>query len=604
MSVGPSLRFLGIETGATHTTALLADENDAVIERFELGPANIRLLSQADLAALFREIKRRTGTPSAVAAGLAGLRTEEDLQRVLRLSREVWGDTPFHATNDLETALEAAGPWPDKAEARVLLLSGTGSCAYGRNCAGRVIKFGGRGHILGDQGSACDIALRALRAIVYQQDLRAQFPALGQAILGALQLNDPDDLIPWTQVAAKSDIAALAITVFAESRKGDRVARQVLRDAADQLADMAVHGAEHLAEHSAFVQFVLSGSTLLKQPAFAAAVSRRLHERWAQCRVEKLKRESVWGAVALAKQHAAQEGEAQPPENGAVQERFEIPISCLADAPTEQRHPESMHLDTMPLDEAIDLMVSENEAAVHALREHRAAIGWLVERVAEAFQRGGRLFYVGAGTSGRLGVLDASECPPTFRVPPEQVQGIIAGGQRAIWAAVEGAEDDYNGGAAAVRFRGVRAGDVVLGIAASGRTPYVWGALHEGKKLGAVTALLAFHPRLVVPQERQPDLMLLIDTGPEVLTGSTRLKAGTATKVTLNTITTLAMVRCGKVLSNLMVDLNASNVKLRDRAVRLVRELTGCTTETARAALEKTDWVVTRAVRLLQAEAP
>lgn len=579
-------------------------------ERFDLGPGNVRLLSNVEITHLFREIKKRTGSPVSIAAGMAGLRNENDRRRVLELARQEWGDTPFLATNDLETALEAAGPWPDKAEARVLLLSGTGSCAYGKNTGGAVVKFGGRGHILGDQGSACDIALRALRAIVYQQDLKARFPALGEAMLNALQLNYPDDLIPWTQEAEKHEIAALAVTVFTEAAKGDRLARDVLREAAEKLADMAARCTSHLVPQGAHVQCVLAGSTLLKQPTFAAAVSRRLHDQWPECRVEKLKNESVWGAVALA-QAAVPEGTAKTggrSKGSAASRRgtqargtpFEIPVSSLAASPTEQRNPKSMKLDTMPLDDAIALMVEENEIAVHAVLEHRKPIKWLVEKTADAFRAGRRLFYVGAGTSGRLGVLDASECPPTFRVPRDQVQGIIAGGQRAIWSAVEGAEDSYENGAGAVRFRGVKKGDVVIGIAASGRTPYVWGALHEAKKLGAATALLAFHPTLEVPREQQPDRMILVNTGPEVLTGSTRLKAGTATKVVLNIITTLAMVRIGKVLSNLMVDMNPSNVKLRDRAVRLIREITDCDGDLAHTALKKADWIVKDTVATLK----
>jgi N-acetylmuramic acid 6-phosphate etherase len=254
----------------------------------------------------------------------------------------------------------------------------------------------------------------------------------------------------------------------------------------------------------------------------------------------------------------------------------------------------------MPLDDAIALMVEENALAVNAVLQERDSIRWLIEKTSASFRAGGRLFYVGAGTSGRLGVLDASECPPTFRAPRDQVQGIIAGGQRAIWSAVEGAEDSYDNGAAAIRFRGVKQGDVVLGIAASGRTPYVWGALHEAKRHGATTALLAFHPTLEVKLEDRPDRMILLNTGPEVLTGSTRLKAGTATKVVLNTLTTLAMVHTGKVLSNLMVDMNPSNVKLRDRAARLVRELTGCDMEVSRGALERADWIVKDAVQALR----
>ena len=189
-------------------------------------------------------------------------------------------------------------------------------------------------------------------------------------------------------------------------------------------------------------------------------------------------------------------------------------------------------------------------------------------------------------------MLDASECPPTFRASPEQVQGIMAGGQAALWRSIEGAEDDGGAGAQVIRFRGIGAKDVVVGIAASGRTPFVWGALGEAKKRRATTILLTFNPGLKIPRGQKPDLIIAPKVGPEVLTGSTRLKAGTGTKLVLNLLTTLSMVRLGKVIGNLMVDLNPSNAKLRDRAVRIVQELTGTDSETARCALEKSGWMV------------
>lgn len=598
--------YLGIETGATHTTVLVEAGPGEVVDRFELGPANVQLSTNEELLRFFREIRARAGEVTAIGAGMAGLRNENDRQRVEGIAKQVWPDTPFRATNDLETAMAAAGPGSAEVAARVLLLSGTGSCAYGRNARGRVRKFGGRGHLLGDQGSACDIALTALRAIVYQFDLTARFPALGKAVLATLQLNQPDDLIPWTQEAEKHEIAALAVTIFREAGRKDPLARKVIREAADKLADMAAHCAEHLAGKGSVVHFILTGGVLLKQPAFAAAVSRRLHQQWEHCRVEKLKGEGVLGAVALARSlpvvrrrkvsAGAPEGVVKPGA-GAL-----ISISQMASAPTEGRNPRSMDLDTMPLQQAIRLLIDENRLAVEALDAHVEDLEWLIQRVAETLGSGGRLFYVGAGTSGRLGVLDASECPPTFRVPPDLVQGIMAGGRRALWSAVEGAEDDSAGGGGAVRLRGLRKGDVILGIAASGRTPYVWGALEEAKRRGAVTALLAFHPGLQVPEDHRPDRLILVNTGPEPLTGSTRLKAGTATKVFLNTLTTMAMVRIGKVRGNLMIDFNPSNTKLRDRAVRLVRELVSCDDETARRTLEESSWVVREAVERLVGE--
>jgi N-acetylmuramic acid 6-phosphate etherase len=196
-------------------------------------------------------------------------------------------------------------------------------------------------------------------------------------------------------------------------------------------------------------------------------------------------------------------------------------------------------------------------------------------------------------------VLDASECPPTFSTPPDMVQGIVAGGQCAVWRSLEGVEDDTAAGARAIEFRGVTHRDVVVGIAASGTTPFVWGALRAAKKRKAVTALICFNPFLRIPRKMRPTIVIAPKLGPELLTGSTRLKAGTATKLLLNMITTLSMVRLGKVRSNLMIDLNPTNVKLRDRATRIVEELTGKDYAAARAALERSGWVIKKAIARL-----
>jgi N-acetylmuramic acid 6-phosphate etherase len=254
----------------------------------------------------------------------------------------------------------------------------------------------------------------------------------------------------------------------------------------------------------------------------------------------------------------------------------------------------------MPLARAVALMIQEESAAGAAIFKERRKIGRAVGMIAHSLGHGGRLFYAGAGTSGRLGILDASECPPTFRLPPDRVQGIIAGGRTAIWQSVEGAEDDAAAGAAALAHRGVRKNDVVVGIAAGGRTPFVWGALGAARTRGARTILLCCNPRLEIPAAQRPDLVIAPDTGPEVLTGSTRLKAGTATKIILNIFTTLAMVRLGKVTGNLMVDLDPSNEKLRGRAIRIVQTFTGADAPAARAALEKAKWIVKRACRRLR----
>jgi N-acetylmuramic acid 6-phosphate etherase len=221
-------------------------------------------------------------------------------------------------------------------------------------------------------------------------------------------------------------------------------------------------------------------------------------------------------------------------------------LAAISRSPTEQRNPRSLNLDKLSTGAAIALMLSEDKKLPAALLAEQKKLEQGVNLIVSSFRKGGRLFYVGAGTSGRLGVLDASECPPTFQIDPDMVQGIMAGGQRALWAAVEGAEDDAEAGARAIQFRGVTRRDSVVGIAASGRTPFVWGALREAKRREASTILLCFNPNLVIPQRDRPRLVIAPKIGPEVLTGSTRLKAGTATKLVLNIFTTLAMVRLGK----------------------------------------------------------
>jgi N-acetylmuramic acid 6-phosphate etherase len=261
---------------------------------------------------------------------------------------------------------------------------------------------------------------------------------------------------------------------------------------------------------------------------------------------------------------------------------------------TELRLPESMRLDALSLQEAVDLMNQQDQKAVQAVAAIRTDIARATQIVADALQQGGRLIYFGAGTSGRLGVLDASECPPTFRVDPNLVQGVIAGGPDAMFRAKEGAEDSPEGGAADVDAKQVTPRDVVMGIAAGGTTPYVHGALRRARELGAKTLFLTCVQ--AVPSEPQVDVTLRPLVGPEILTGSTRLKAGTATKLVLNTITTLAMVQLGKVYENLMVDLRASNVKLWDRGARIVSTLTGLSRDDAMNQLKAADGHVKLAV--------
>ncbi len=251
--------------------------------------------------------------------------------------------------------------------------------------------------------------------------------------------------------------------------------------------------------------------------------------------------------------------------------------------PTEGRHPQSAGLDLLETRELVDLLVRDQADAVAAVRAQGSTLARVVEAIVERVRRNGRVHYVGAGTSGRLGVLDASEMPPTFGTPPALVCAHIAGGDRALRQAIEGAEDDGPAGAREMDEH-VRADDVVLGISASGGAPFVVAALERARQIGALTVAITSSDDATLVAAA--DLAIVLPTGPEVLSGSTRLKAGTAQKITLNTLSTAVMVRLGKVHDNLMIDVVATNEKLRDRAQRLVRELTGADEARVRSALE------------------
>ena len=261
---------------------------------------------------------------------------------------------------------------------------------------------------------------------------------------------------------------------------------------------------------------------------------------------------------------------------------------------TEQRLVESMRLDQLTVEEALAVMNQQDALAQSAVASQRVEVARAVRLVTTAFKNGGRLIYVGAGTSGRLGVLDATECPPTFGTDPNLVQGIIAGGDGAMFRSAEGAEDRASDGAAAIDAKKIGPSDVVMGIAAGGTTPFVRGALSRAAELHAKTIFLCCVEKTT--GEPPADVIIRPLTGPEVLTGSTRLKAGTATKLVLNQITTLTMIGLGKIYENLMVDVRATNEKLQDRAARIVTLLTGLSREESLVLLQSTSGEVKTAI--------
>lgn len=261
---------------------------------------------------------------------------------------------------------------------------------------------------------------------------------------------------------------------------------------------------------------------------------------------------------------------------------------------TEKRNAKTADIDRRSTLGIVEIMNSQDALVASAVAKEKKRIAAAVDIIVERFRQGGRLFYVGAGTSGRLGVLDASECPPTYGVPRTLVQGIIAGGRRALVRSIEGAEDSPKDGANAVAKKRIKVNDVVVGIAACGMTPFVHGALEKARNVGAATIFLTFAPQ--AKKHITADIIINPVVGPEVITGSTRMKAGTATKLVLNMLTTAAMIKNGKVHGNLMVDLRATNAKLRDRSERIIMTVTGLSRVTARKLLTKANGRVKPAI--------
>lgn len=264
---------------------------------------------------------------------------------------------------------------------------------------------------------------------------------------------------------------------------------------------------------------------------------------------------------------------------------------------TEGRNPQTTDLDEMSPLEIVSVMNQEDQKVPAAIKPELPQIATAVEKISQAFKKGGRLFYVGAGTSGRLGVLDAAECVPTFGTEPEMVQGLIAGGGKAMTLAVEGAEDNVELGASDLKDRDLTENDVVVGIAASGRTPYVVGALDYAKSVGADTIALSCNQDSIISQHAETKIEVVV--GPEVLSGSTRLKSGTAQKMVLNMLSTAAMVGVGKTYGNLMVDVKPTNKKLVQRSINIIVEVTSVKADIAQATLEEANYSVKDAIVMI-----
>jgi N-acetylmuramic acid 6-phosphate etherase len=575
-------KILGVEGGGTKTAWVLVERSLALPSRDDPGaplrilahgklpPSNFRLETPDRLRAIFRELPREIDRAGIF---LAGCGTSEDRQSLLQLCAEIWPNAKIVTGSDRESGLAAALEHSDG----IVVSAGSGSSVTGRR-GDKIENAGGWGHILGDTGGGYFLSIQALRLILREYDLHHGEMQFTAKILHALSLNNLDELVRWAQTADKMEIAMLTPVVFEAAASGDARVMEIIEKGAQVLSEHTEAVASRL--HLLAPKVVLLGGLFQRDSIYTHAFRRRLKKNLPDARVATAERAPELGAAWLA-------GEIS--DHVTFQSKFpENEIDDLAAALTEQRNPRSENLEKLNSRELVELFVEEERFVQDALRGAIVDLARAIEIVSESLGNGGRLFYVGAGSSGRIGVLDASEIPPTFGASPELVQGLIAGGATAIHRSVEGAEDEKGAGAVAIDQRGVRSVDVVIGITASGRTPYVLGALARAKSIDAKTVLLTCNPANL--QTGIADLVINLAVGPEIVTGSTRLKAGTATKIALNIISTGAMVGLGKVHGNLMIDLHASNSKLRDRATRLVAQLSESDYDSARQQLEASDW--------------
>jgi N-acetylmuramic acid 6-phosphate etherase len=588
--VKPVERILGVEGGGTKTAWVLVESvageptpEFRILDQGKLPPSNLRLTTPERLRQIFTELPTEI---ERAGVFLAGCGTEEDRRLLKEICLGIWPKARIVTGSDRQSGLAAALDHGDG----IVVNAGSGSSVTGRR-GDHIEKAGGWGHILGDAGGGYSVSIQALRLILREHDLRRGAIEFTAKVLHALSLNNLDELVRWVRRANKMEIAMLAPVVFDAATAGDPRMIEIIEEGARVLCEYTEAVASRL--HVLAPKVALIGGLFYRDSIYTHAFRRRLKKNLPDARMVVAERAPELGAAWLA----AESGDHI--DFRATPSKSEI--DSLAVALTEQRNPRSENLEKMNGRELVDVFVEEEKFVQMALRAVVVELARAVEIVAESLRNGGRLFYVGAGSSGRIGVLDASEIPPTFGAPPELVQGVIAGGVTALYRSAEGAEDNETAGALVMDERRIKDIDVVIGISASGRTPFVVGALARAKQLSAKTILLTCNPAVGSAADagqtgsapaatENVDLMITLAVGPEIVTGSTRLKAGTATKIALNIISTGAMVALGKVRGNLMIDLHTTSTKLRDRAVRVVAELTQSDYNSAREKLEASGW--------------
>lgn len=606
-----AFKVLGVDGGATKTVAALVEERGKVLGVGTAGGANPlhwgeaafeNIRSACDAALVIGQSE--WGEVAFVFVGMSGV-DEPGTSSHRSASERLRSHLPTPFTLDNDSFIAHAGAFAG--DEGVIVVAGTGSIALGL-AKGQRIRVDGMGWWFGDEGSCVWITLEALRLAARAQDGRGKPTRLTEALLSSLNASDLREVATLlaTGNLSKDELAWAAKKVAEVAGEGDEVANQVLKEAADRLARSALTAWKRLSS--------LTG--LRPSISYTGGVF-RLTQKMPELFVERVKaylpRAEIipprlpphLGAALLAAKEVGwsitKTWLHRISETGKEWGYFDIRAGLVEVLPrllSERPNPASAFLDRLEVEDILGLINDEDHKVAPAVRREIPAIAEAVRWAVRALKRGGRIIHVGAGTSGRLGVMDAAECPPTFGIPPDRVIGVIAGGPEAFSQAKEGAEDDMDAGREEMRKLRVNERDVVIGLSVSGRTPFVIAALDEAKKRGARTVAVTVNRD--APIASVSDLIIAPVVGPEILSGSTRMKAGTAQKMILTMLSTATMVKLGRVQSNLMVDLQTWSVKLRERAKRIVAQISGVSLDEAERALEANNWEVRKALAALR----
>jgi len=582
--------WIAMDGGATHVVGGLFDEHGQCLVEGE-GPAcNPTAYGlDASLAALVRTARslleaHPVSASLHIVAAVAGIDLDRHGHAMAKGLCQALGAEEVRISGDLQPILLANAP----AQPAILVVAGTGSNVLAQDGSGQLLQVGGHGAVLSDDGSAYRIAIDALRAACDAVDGLGPNTHLVETLPAAVGLGDFLDLVAWTATAGKGDVAGLCRTVAETADKGDGVALRRIESHGHRLAAHVQVACRRL-HLAAGTPLFLHGGLFRNCPRFKEVFCDSV--------------ERLLGLTPTAPGFSGHEAvyqlhrlSAPPPwlivyRPGAG----EVTAGAAGPGATEGVDLDGAVLDSLDAPGLFSALLAAERGTLPAIESQGPAIVCAMNCLAETLEKGGRVFYIGAGTSGRLGVLDASECPPTFGVEPTRFTACIAGGEVALRHSVEGAEDDRAQGRADLEEAGVGPGDAVVGIAASGATPYTRAALDFAKSLGARTILLCCNP--VVDGA---DIVIACPTGPEALPGSTRLKAGTATKIVLNMLSTGALTLTGHVFEGRMVGMKPINEKLHKRAVRMIEALASCSEAVAEEGLRLCAGNIRQAILMLR----